>query len=569
MILTTPYEEMMDTEIPHNYHPTPQFRRNACVCLNGKWDFSIDENEYASNYTTSILVPFCPESRLSGIKKYVLPKHHMHYRRFFTLPDSFNGCRTILHFGAVDQICTVSLNGKYLGGHSGGYTPFSFDITDVLKDGQNELRVDARDGIDKNLPYGKQKYNNGGMWYTPVSGIWQTVWLECIPMENSIKNIKITPYEKGVTIEVYGGADEKSITLKESSEVFNFTGNSVKIEPKDIKRWTPDEPYLYHFTLTSGDDRIESYFAIRWIGVENINGVNRLCLNGKPYLFNGLLDQGYYPDGIYTPASAEAYEDDIIKAKKLGFNMLRKHIKIEPMIFYYLCDKLGIAVFQDMVNNGKYSFVRDTALPTISTNFCQRLNDIFFNLNKNARKIFEANMYLTASHLYNTPSVVYYTVFNEGWGQFCADEMYERLKKHDKTRMIDTTSGWFRRRKSDVDSRHIYFRKLMPKYTNGKPLVISEFGGYAYQEKDHVYSRSSYGYKTLQTKEEYENAVCTLYDTEVRELVKGGASAFVYTQLSDVEDEINGLITYDRRIMKITPERIEKINRELREISES
>ena len=563
--LYTPYAPKMDRSCPHAYHPTPQFKREGYISLNGEWDFCMNESEVCSGYNEKILVPFCPESSLSGIERAILPHHYMHYRRTFTLPDGF-GERVVLHFGAVDQTSEVYLNGRLLGKNEGGYIPFSFDITDILTDGENELCVVARDSLDHKYPYGKQKYDRGGMWYTPVSGIWQSVWLEARP-EICVEDIKITPYEKGVKITVTGGDVHKRITLKESGEVFEFDGNIATVEPKEVKLWTPETPYLYEFTLECGEDMIESYFAIRWVDVREAGGVKRICLNGKPYLFNGMLDQGYYPDGIFMPATEEGYIDDIKLTKALGFNMLRKHIKVEPMIFYYLCDKMGIAVFQDMVNNGRYHFVRDTVLPTVSTVYLQRLSDKKFSKDPEVRGIFENTMYGTLDHLYNSPSVVYYTIFNEGWGQFCADEAYEKLKGFDPTRIVDSTSGWFRRYKSDVDSRHIYFRALKPKKLDGRPLVISEFGGYAHGVTDHTYSDDVYGYRVMKTQAEYEDAVCKLYDTEVRELVTRGASAFVYTQVSDVEDEINGFYTYDRQVVKIDPDKLKKINDELKNIS--
>ena len=564
--LTTPYTEKMDRSCPHAYHPTPQFKRAGYLCLNGEWDFLVSKSEERDGFTGKILVPFSPESQLSGIERVILPEDHVHYRRFFKTPEDFADKKVFLHFGAVDQTCKVYINGCLIGENKGGYLPFSFDITSKLVDGENELYVVARDGLDHKYPYGKQKYDRGGMWYTPVSGIWQTVWLEARP-ECYVEDIKITPYEKGVKIAVTGGCDRKRITLKESGEVFEFDGNIVDIEPKDLKLWSPENPYLYNFTLECGEDRIESYFAVRWVDVREVGGVQRICLNGKPYLFNGMLDQGYYPDGIFMPATEDGYLDDIMLTRSLGFNMLRKHIKIEPMIFYYLCDKHGIAVFQDMINNGNYSFFKDTALPTVSTVTLQRMNDRHFNRNKEARAIFEATMYGTADHLYNTPSIVYYTVFNEGWGQFNADEMYGKLKSYDSTRIIDATSGWFRRHESDVDSRHIYFRALKPKKLDGRPLVISEFGGYAHGVDGHRFSEKVYGYRVFPTASEYEDAVSRLYDTEVRELVKRGASAFVYTQVSDVEDEINGFITYDRQVVKVDCERLNRINKELENIS--
>ena len=565
--LTTPYIEKMDKACPHAYHPTPQFKRADYISLNGEWDFAQTTNGDIPGYNEKILVPFPPESYASGIERAVLPEHTLHYRRLFVIPDSFAGKRIFLHFGAVDQTCTVYLNGEELGSHSGGYIPFSFDVTDKLTEGENEIYLEARDGLDHKYPYGKQKYDRGGMWYTPVSGIWQSVWLEATP-ECYVEDIKITPYEKGVKLAVTGGCSHKKITLTESGEVFEFDGSLVKIEPKELKLWTPETPHLYHFTLEAGDDVIESYFAIRWVSVQNINGVNRLCLNGKPYLFNGMLDQGYYPDGIFLPATEEGYVDDIKMTKALGFNMLRKHIKIEPMIFYYLCDKHGIAVFQDMVNNGEYKFGLHTIVPTVSPMFLQKLGDRFTARDPETRAIFEANMYATADHLYNVPSVVYYTIFNEGWGQFTSDKMYVKLKSFDPTRIIDSTSGWFRRRKTDVDSRHIYFRPLKPKLLDGKPLVISEFGGFAHGVEGHTYGSAVYGYNTIPENDKYEDKVCELYDTAVRALVEKGASAFIYTQVSDVEDEINGFATYDRQVLKINAERLKKINDELKNISE-
>ena len=563
--LTTPYVEKMDLSCPHSYHPTPQLKRPGYLCLNGEWDFVKTKSEQVERFDRRILVPFPPESALSGIEEAVLPGDHIHYKRSFSLPEEFSGKRVYLHFGAVDQTCKVYLDGALLGEHRGGYLPFSFDITDKLVGDKGEIYVVAEDGLDHKYPYGKQKYKRGGMWYTPVSGIWQTVWLEARP-ENHVEDIKITPYEKGVKIVLTGGAEHKKITLTDSGEVFEFDGNIAYVEPRDLKLWTPESPYLYGFTLEAGEDVFESYFAIRWVDVRNVGGVDRICLNGEPYLFNGLLDQGYYPDGIFLPATEQGFIDDIKMAKSAGFNMLRKHIKIEPMIFYYLCDKLGIALFQDMINNGKYSFFKDTALPTVSTVTLQRMNDRCFNRSKEARAIFEETMYLSADHLYNVPSIVYYTIFNEGWGQFNADEMYRKLKGYDPTRIIDSTSGWFRRHESDVDSRHIYFRALAPKKLDGRPLVISEFGGYAHGVDGHRFSEKIYGYRVFSTPSEYEDAICNLYDTEVRHLTEKGASAFVYTQVSDVEDEINGLVTYDRQVVKVDLERLKSINDTLQNI---
>ncbi len=556
--LFTEYAKSIENTVPHSYYPRPSLKRDSFIYLNGEWEYGESDicEEYI--YTEKILVPFAPESALSGIGR--TPREYMHYRRTFVLDDTFKDLRVLLHFGAVDQECTVVINGKQKFEHKGGYLPFEFDITDAAVIGQNAIEVHACDLLDKKYPYGKQTKKRGGMWYTPVSGIWQSVWLEIVP-ENYIQKLKIDTECGRVMLTVTGGYEEKTVTL-DTGECFYFTGDSCDITPKDARVWSPESPNLYTFTLKSGEDFVESYFAIREIGVTEEGGLKRITLNGKPYIFNGLLDQGYYPDGIFTPATVDAYLDDIRLAKSLGFNMLRKHIKLEPEIFYYLCDKEGIAVFQDMVNNGSYSFLRDTALPTIGL---QRLPDRFLHTEKESRRIFEESMLQTADYLYNHPSVVYYTIFNEGWGQFCADKMYKRLKDKDGTRIIDATSGWFRRKESDVDSRHVYFKRLKVFKADKRPVVISEFGGYSYRVEGHLFSEKNYGYRLCGSREEYEKELYELYLSEVLPLVKAGASAFVYTQLSDVEDETNGLITYDRRVIKVTPERcrevMEKITR--------
>lgn len=552
-MLKTKYLDIMNADCPHDYYPRPQMKRDSFLCLNGSWELAITDGD-VEIYPYRITVPFCPESQASGLAIDALGVP-LQYRRHFTLPDGFSRGRVLLHFGAVDQMCRVYVNGKRVGSNIGGYIPFSFDITDALKDGENELRVIAFDDLDHRYPWGKQKKERGGMWYTPVSGIWQTVWLESVP-ENAIKGIKITPNECGVHIRVEGGEGKMSLTLHDSGEVFELTHGEVTVNPREVKKWSPEEPYLYYFTLTCENDAVDSYFAIRTVDVREVGGVRRICLNGEPYLFNGLLDQGYYSDGIYMPATIDGYIDDIKLTKALGFNTLRKHIKIEPMIYYYLCDFYGIAVFQDMVNNGGYSFLRDTALPTVGI---QRLPDERLNRDEETREVFIDTMYQTARLLYNSPSVVYYTIFNEGWGQFCADDAYDKLREADETRIIDATSGWFRRTRSDVDSRHIYFKALKPKAPDGRPLVISEFGGYAHRVSGHLFSEKNYGYKTFQDRQEFEDAVVRLYENEVSPLVKAGASAFIYTQLSDVEDETNGFVTYDREVIKVDPDRIKQV----------
>ncbi|MBQ7386791.1 MAG: glycoside hydrolase family 2 [Clostridia bacterium] len=550
-VLTTSYSSDMDKALPLSQYPRPTLRRDSYLCLNGEWDFDISESAENIKTNKKILVPFPPESRLSGYGKEIPEGSLMHYKRTFSLPEGFLKGRVILHFGAVDTLCEVFINGRLAAKNEGGYIPFSIDITELLEE-ENELRVVVRDNLDKAYPYGKQTRSRGGMWYTPVSGIWQTVWLESVPA-SYIRSLKITPSLDSVKIEVTGGEDNKRLTLTESGEVFEFSGNEITISPKTVKHWTPETPHIYNFRIECGDDTVESYFALREIAVKEIDGIARLCLNGEPYLFNGLLDQGYFPDGLFLPATYDGYRDDILLAKSMGFNMLRKHIKVEPEIFYYLCDTLGIAVFQDMVNNSDYSFFFDTALPTIGI---KSISDKHRHKNPRSRAIFEREMYKTLDHLYNFPSIVYYTVFNEGWGQFCADEMYKKAKVHDGTRIYDATSGWFTEKESDVDSRHVYFKTVKLGRRGKRPIVISEFGGYSHRVKGHLFGDKNYGYRTFNNIADFEDAFIRLYEGEIEPLVPLGVSALVYTQLSDVEDETNGIVTYDRLVVKLNSEKI-------------
>ena len=562
--LITDIAENMDKICPWNVYPRPQLKRDSFICLNGEWDFAVSSSDTApESFTEKILVPFPPESALSGIEREIGKRDVLYYRRTFSVPKEFIRDKVFLRFGAVDRFARLFVNGELMGIHNCGYTPFFADITAVLREGENEILLEVRDGSSHLYPYGKQR-KRGGMWYTNVSGIWQTVWLESVPSDY-IRNVKITPTAEKAHIRVITDASNKKLTLLDTGEVFEFSGDSITVEPKEKRCWSPEDPYLYRFRIETDTDSVESYFALREVGIKLVNGIHRLCLNGKPYLFNGLLDQGYFPDGLFLPATPEGYENDILFAKSLGFNTLRKHIKIEPAIFYYLCDRLGIAVFQDMVNNGKYSFIRDTALPTV---FMKRLNDKRLHRNPESRAAFTECMTETANMLYNYPSVVYYTVFNEGWGQFNSDAMYDKLKLIDPTRIIDSTSGWFRQNKSDVDSHQVYFKKPRIAQGDTRPLVLSEFGGFSYRIDGHLFGEKNYGYRTCKSEKDFEEAVLELYTDGVLPLVKNGISALIYTQISDVEDETNGFITYDRKAVKISRKKMAAIAKTLKETSE-
>ncbi|MBQ6579906.1 MAG: glycoside hydrolase family 2, partial [Oscillospiraceae bacterium] len=393
-------------EIPWNTYPRPQMKRDSFFCLNGEWDFcTAGTSVIPGFFGEKITVPFPPQSLLSGIHRDIPEKNYLFYKKTFSLPEDFNRGKVILHFGAVDQYATVWLNGKIIGEHEGGYEHFSFDITAVLKN-ENVLIVKAKDEMSSFiLPYGKQSAKRGGMWYTPVSGIWQTVWIESVP-EKHITSVDITTGKDFAEFTIEG-VSEGEISIKTSKKIIkeSFSEGKAKIEFKNPKIWSPKHPYLYECEITAGEDKIETYFALRTLSIEEFNGIPRLCLNGKPYFFHGLLDQGYWSDGIFTPASPSCYEKDILAAKSLGFNTLRKHIKIEPEQFYYDCDRLGMIVFQDMINNGDYSFFRDTALPTVGF---KKKNDKNLHCDKKTRAAFLKSMEQTVAQLKNHPSICYW-----------------------------------------------------------------------------------------------------------------------------------------------------------------
>lgn len=541
--------------IPLPEYPRPQLRRDSYLCLNGAWDFRVGGGE-----AETILVPYPPESALSGICRAIPRDATMHYRRAVTLPDDFArpGQRVLLHFGAVDQIAEVTLNGLAVGSHTGGYDAFSFDVTEYLHAGENILDVLVRDPLDLTLPYGKQSARRGGMWYTPVSGIWQTVWMEAVP-ERHVHSLRITPTCTAVTVEAEGvETGEITVTLPDGSTLTApLTAGKATLTPPDPHPWSPESPTLYPFTLRAEGDTVESYFALRTLTTETVDGIPRLCLNGKPYFFNGLLDQGYFSDGIYTPAAYSCFEDDIRAMKALGFNTLRKHIKIEPAAFYYACDRLGMVVFQDMVNNSDYRFFRDTALPTVGI---KRLPDRLLHRSKASRDAFYAGMHRTVARLYSYPCICYWTIFNEGWGQFDHRAAYAKLKALDRTRFIDSVSGWFKplfgEAASDVESHHVYFKPYRFKPAK-KPVVLSEFGGYACALDGHRFNPEKvYGYRTYDTCAALAEGIAALYRDEIMPAIPRGLCAAIYTQVSDVEDETNGILTYDRRVNKLAGRRV-------------
>ena len=545
-------------------YPRPQMKRDSYMMLNDGWRLNGDV----------IRVPFPPESEWSEYKGEL--SETLHYEKKFCVPESYQGGRILLHFGAVDQKARVCLNGIELGENEGGYLPFSFDITDYVKwDEENLLEVLAKDDLSPDYPYGKQSKNPQGMWYTPVSGIWQSVWLEHVP-ENYIKRLLIEPELDRVEVKLeysaplqepagkrepfdegaVGKGFEVKIELPDGRvqiEEFGSTEGMIRIE--NPVNWTPDKPYLYNMKIKAGEDTVESYFALRTIRIWEIDGILRVCLNNEPVFFHGVLDQGYFPQGIYLPESEEGYEKDILAMKELGYNMLRKHIKIEPDYFYYACDRLGMLVMQDMVNSGEYSFLRDTALPTVGL---KRTIEKKLSKDTLRRQIFEEQTRRTIEHLYNHPCIVAYTIFNEGWGQFDSDEMYDLVKALDDTRLVDSTSGWFAQKKNDFHSEHIYFR-LKKLKVRKRPLFVTECGGYKLLVRGHFWGKEEYGYGSCADSDDLTARISEMYEKMILPAIKDGVCGCIYTQLSDVEGEINGLYTYDREVCKVNKEVMREI----------
>lgn len=529
-------------------YPRPQLKRKSYINLNGTWELN----------GSDIQIPFAPQSRLSGYTGTIGDK--LVYTTTFEVPEDFTLPRIILHFGAVDQVVEVYLNDVLVGRHEGGYLHFSMDITrDVRRKQPNKLCVEAVDTLSQKYPYGKQCKKRGGMWYTPISGIWQTVWMENVPA-SYIEEIKLTPSMTDVEIQIEAEtrgfqaivSDKNGVVAEES-----FEYNKGKVTIPNPIFWDVDNPHLYDLKIITAQDEVDSYFALRTVAIKKVDGINRICLNDKPIFMHGLLDQGYYEDGIYLPEKEEGFANDILRMKELGFNMLRKHIKIEPEQFYYDCDRLGMLVVQDMVNNGGYNYILDTVLPTLK--FKKRNDGKGRYQNPECKQFFEKHMKDTLHDLYNHPCIIGYTIFNEGWGQFESDRMYDIAKDTDSTRFYDSTSGWFAQLKSDVDSEHVYFR-AEELHAKERPMFLSECGGFSYKVEGHVFNKEkSYGYGACESIEELTDRIVNMYNVMVVPGIKGGVCGCVYTQVSDVEDEINGMYTYDRQVCKVNKEKMQEL----------
>ena len=559
---------MKQKQIPLSEYPRPQFKRDSYICLNGYWEYAIrKEEEIPSKFDGEILVPFSPEVSKSGVNKTVLPDDYLFYRLNLDLPSEFIKDKVILHFGAVDQISEVFVNEQFIMKHVGGFLPFEMDIKPYLKEGKGTLVVRAQDTTNASYhSSGKQHLKPEGIWYKPQSGIYMPVWLESVK-EGYIEKLKITPDIDEKVLKLSFKSSNKSAKLKLNNQIFEIEADKENIIPIENPRlWSPEDPYLYEFVISNDVDEVSSYFAMRKVSLTtNEKGMKVIALNNKPYFMKGVLDQGYYADGLLTPNSDEDYINDINLIKALGFNVSRKHIKIESMRWYYHCDILGLLVWQDFVNGcTKYDFWLNQVPLFVRYKINDHQYKKFFRENEEGRKEAYREFLNTIDLLYNSPCIVYWTIFNEAWGQFDAKEMYEKLKVVDPTRIYDHASGWHDQGSSDVKSMHIYKWKVKVPSKHklkGRAFVCSECGAYILDKRlKEAKKKEGFIYLLFNNKEDFQKEYIRFINEEIKPARERGMSGFIYTQLSDVEEEMNGFITYDRKEIKVDIPVIKEIN---------
>lgn len=557
--LMTRWAKDVDAAAPHPDYPRPQMVREKWHNLNGLWQYAVtgaDAKTAPEKFDGQILVPFPIESSLSGVMRRVDAKQKLWYARTFKAPE-LNGGRLLLHFGAVDWKCEVFVNGKRVGEHTGGYDPFSFDVTDALKAGDEQrLSVVVHDPTDANWqPRGKQIQRPHGIWYTPITGIWQTVWLEPVPKLH-IQSLKIEPDIDNdavhVTVNASGDA-QVTLSLDKDHQVTGAVGKRITLKVDKPKLWTPDTPHLYDLRVALGDgkaeaDSVDTYFGMRKIALaKDDRGVLRLALNNKPLFQYGPLDQGFWPDGLYTAPTDAALVYDLEITKKLGFNMVRKHVKVEPARWYYHCDKLGLLVWQDMPSGDRYVGNGEADI--------QRTKESAENFENEWREIVQDN--------YNSPSIVMWVPFNEGWGQFDTARIAAFTRQLDPSRLVNSASGWTDRKVGDVHDIHVYPGPAMPPVEEKRAAVLGEFGGLGLPLEGHTWqAKDNWGYKSYESKEALNSAYLQLVQ-RLRPLIGQGLAAAVYTQTTDVEIEVNGFMTYDRAVMKFDVERAAAAHRKL------
>lgn len=575
--LKTEWASKIDVNNVLPEYPRPIMERDSWQNLNGMWDYAIlpRGNEMPKSFDGKILVPFAIESSLSGVQKELGSKNELWYHREFTVPANWKSDRVLLHFGAVDWKADIWVNDIKVGQHVGGYTPFSFDVTSALKKGNNKLVVRVWDPTDDGYqPRGKQVNRPEGIWYTPVSGIWQTVWLEPVS-DNFIENLKITPdIDKNIlTVEAITNKLEKSnvveVKVMDGTRTVavskSINNQAVELSmPADVKLWSPSNPFLYDLEVTVYDgakefDKVKSYAAMRkYSSKRDANGIVRLQLNNKDLFQFGPLDQGWWPDGLYTAPSDEALEYDVVKTKDLGFNMIRKHVKVEPARWYMHCDKHGMIVWQDMPNGDRGPEWQMHRYFDGSERV--RSAESEDNFRKEWKEIID--------YLYSYPSVGVWVPFNEAWGQFKTQEISDWTKQYDPTRLVNPASGGNHYTIGDMLDLHNYPNPRMYLYDGQRATVLGEYGGIGWAVKDHLWVPDrNWGYVQFNSEKEVTDEYVK-YAEELKKLIKQGFSAAVYTQTTDVEIEVNGLLTYDRKLVKVDEQRVRKVNQEICNILE-
>lgn len=583
--------------IPLPDYPRPQLVRDSYLNLNGRWDYAITTTDQPpTSWDGQILVPFSPETALSGVGRRVLPDDHLWYRRQISLPKGFQGGRLLVHFGAVDQDCEVYIGDDQVGEHRGGYLPFTVDLTSTVNDARTfELRVHVRDITNTGYrSTGKQSLHPGGIWYSPHSGIWQTVWLESVPAIY-VTGLTLRPLPDHTGLELVVRTSAPCQVQAEVGAPYPGEGQSLPGAPLTSARlrsvsssrgdylarlrltipephpWSPEDPYLYWLRIRAGDDTVTSYAAIRTVGLQpDAHGRPVIALNGRPYLQAGVLDQGYWPDSGVTPPADDAMVTDIQAMRAAGFTMLRKHVKIEPLRWYYHCDRLGMLVWQDMVNGGRTPGRRvSTSKRLTRLPLPDRWYRLFGRQDAPGRTEFRSELAATVALLANSPSVVAWVLFNESWGQFDAALLTRLVRRLDPTRLIDHASGWYDQGAGDIRSLHVYGRPIQasPQWgEDGRSVVLTEYGGYSLRMPGQGTEFPEYGYRRASSSAELTEAYRRLHREELLPAVRAGLAGYVYTQLADVEGEVNGLRTADRRYAKIGPDVLARLNTELRRV---
>lgn len=573
MVLISKWADELDEKKPWQVYPRPLLERSRWLNLNGIWEYQIvkDDEDTKAGLWLPIVVPFGVGAPLSMAPHTLEPGETIWYRKSFAAKPGLN--RIMLNFESVDQICTVYLNGFEVGSHYGGFLPFSFEVGQYIKY-QNALMIAVRDVTDTGIySYGKQRLEHGGIWYSPIAGITGTVWLEELGT-HAIEDMKITPDYEGARalIELAGNYEQAKITVSAPDGSFTHVGltrdGHYAVPMENFHAWSTEDPFLYDVEVETEDDQVHSYFGMRRFSRGNDGqGHVRFMLNNKPLFLSGILDQGRWPEGGTTYPSEEAMRYELGKVKEMGFNMIRKHMKIESRCWYSLCDRMGILVMQDMPCGG--SALR---------RWHNSIGPLFFHLRRckdndyekqgrraDSIKAYKAELDDMLDILYNNTCIFAWVPFNEGWGQFDAKDITERIRKYDTTRLVDSASGWHDQGCGDFSSRHVYYRHFHMPAEDGRIVLLSEFGGYGYYSTAHPTSDKVFGCRQYKDRLDYDQAVNALYEKDIVPNIEKGLSGCIYTQLTDIEDEDNGIMTGDRAAVKIDPVKMRKMNEKLME----